>query len=120
MFRKGSIAVLLLFVALFTVVALTPAQAKWAIKTTLDAGTHELNLGTQVLQVTTDKPIELTVQSGKDLITGVIDALQKNESTRVRILLKGDPDRLLYDGEVIDTVEFESATTSDETGHSEL
>ncbi len=120
MFRTGTIAVLLLFVALFTAVALTPAHAKWAVKATFDAGTHELNLGTQVLEVTNSKPIVITVQSGTDLIAGIIDALQKNESTRVRIILKREEDTLLFDGEVADTVEFKSATSTDETGHSEL
>ena len=120
MFRASLIAVLLLFVALFTSLTLQPAEAKWAIKTTLDAGSHEVTLGNQVLVVDTSNPIVLTVQSGQDLIKGVIDALEKNQSTRVRIVLKGDPDVLLYDGEVADTATFESATSTDETGHSEL
>ena len=120
MFRASILAVLLLFIALFTSLTLQPAEAKWAIKTTLDAGTHELTLGGQVLIIDTSKSIELTIQSNQDLIKGIIDALEKNESTRVRIVLKGDPDTLIYDGEVADTVEFESATSSDETGHSEL
>jgi len=120
MLRASVLAVLLLFVALFTSLTLRPAEAKWAIKTTLEAGTHELALGNQVVIVDTSKPIDLTIQSGTDLIKGIIVALEKDQSTRVRIVLKGDPDTLLYDGEVVETVDFESATSSDETGHSEL